>query len=272
MKRKGARSLREIPADVLRQLNEGTLETANLVECLAIDQTVLLKNILQQGEYTHLFEGVRTALAQLKKPSFNTRNACIGEALFHLSRAHPNHTGALQQFLQTHPADLVRCWAAYFLVSDTQQTFAEQLTALHPLADDPHFGVREISWMALRPRLAVQLSEGIALLTAWAGAPQANIRRFACELTRPCGVWCAHLPVLKEQPEQALSVLEPLKADPSRYVQDSVGNWLNDASKSRPDFVDELCQRWQMESTAPETAYIVHRALRTLHKKKPKNP
>ena len=55
-----------------------------------------------------------------------------------------------------------------------------------------------------------------------------------------------------------------MKTDKAKYVQDSVGNWLNDASKTRPDFVVALCERWENESPAKETKYIVKKALRTL--------
>jgi hypothetical protein len=44
-KRKGTRSIKDIPKDILEQLNRGEIETANLVEWLAIDGRVLLETL-----------------------------------------------------------------------------------------------------------------------------------------------------------------------------------------------------------------------------------
>ena len=47
VKRIGARSAKDIPPYVLEQLNKGEIETANLVEWLAVNQIMLLENLLK---------------------------------------------------------------------------------------------------------------------------------------------------------------------------------------------------------------------------------
>jgi len=138
---------------------------------------------------------------------------------------------------------------------------------MNTIVADSHFGVREIIWMALRPEMSEYLDFSIAFLSHWAESEDENIRRFSTEALRPRGVWCAHIEALKEKPEQYLPILDKLKTDKAKYVQDSVGNWLNDASKTRPDFVMALCKRWENESPTKETKYIIKKALRTLASK-----
>lgn len=142
------------------------------------------------------------------------------------------------------------------------------MAGIRPFAADSHFGVREIAWMAVRESISLQLLEGLALLDSWVRDEDANIRRFAIELTRPQGVWARHIPELKEHPELALPLLEAVQSDPAKYVQDSVGNWLNDASKTNPEWVFQVCNAWLMISDTKETKRIVTRAQRSLNKEK----
>jgi 3-methyladenine DNA glycosylase AlkC len=69
---------------------------------------------------------------------------------------------------------------------------------------------------------------------------------------------------LKHEPQRALPLLEPLRADRSKYVRDSVANWLNDAAKTQPAWVRDVAARWEKESPFPETASLLSRALRSL--------
>ena len=136
---------------------------------------------------------------------------------------------------------------------------------MRSFAADGHFGVREWAWMAVRPAVAAELEKGLAILEeSWVRDEDANVRRFATELTRPCGVWCRHINALKDCPEMAMGMLEYVRSDESKYVCDSVGNWLNDAGKTQSGWVRAVCGRWEAESGTKETAYIVKRGLRNL--------
>jgi 3-methyladenine DNA glycosylase AlkC len=264
VKRKGSRSIKEIPSDILQQLNNGSIETANLVEWLAIDQRLLLKNVLNQWDRNAYLKPILRDVEDLKKQTVNTINDAIGTGL--LTNVIQHNDFDVLEKMASHTSDVVRCWATYTIGKNPKLSIAEILQRIQPFAADKHFGVREISWLAVRPKIATHLTESLDILSKLTTSPDDNVRRFASESTRPRGVWCEHIEVLKQNPALALPILEPLKADKAKYVQDSVGNWLNDASKTQPQFVYDICEKWQSESPTKETNYIVNKALRTLEK------
>jgi 3-methyladenine DNA glycosylase AlkC len=167
--------------------------------------------------------------------------------------------------MTTHASDIVREWSA-IIVGHSPLTFPKKLAWIKPLADDANSGLREIAWLALRADVLRDPIDSIRSLVPWTGSRQERLRRYACEITRPRGVWTSHITILKGEPELGLPILEPLKSDESRYVKDSVANWLNDASKSNPDWVRAVTNRWQLESESVHTQYIIRRSLRTLDK------
>ncbi|ABQ05512.1 DNA alkylation repair protein [Flavobacterium johnsoniae] len=264
VKRKGARSAKDIPVSILEQLNKGEIESANLVEWLAVDQIVLLKNVLNELNKIEYLEPVLIDVRNLKKQTVNTINEAIGTGI--LKQSVLNNDLKIVSIISKHKSDLVRCWSAYAIGRNSKFTIEEMLEQIQFLAADKHFGVREISWLAVRHNITKNLDRSFEILLKWTSSEDENIRRFATEAIRPRGVWCEHIEELKKKPESALKILDLLKSDSSKYVQDSVGNWLNDASKSRPDFVKDLCQKWQTESPTKETAYIIKKALRTIEK------
>ncbi|MGD1840294.1 MAG: DNA alkylation repair protein [Thermonemataceae bacterium] len=263
--RTGARKIEDIPKEVLHLLNKGEIATVNLVEWLALDQSQLVENTFPALGLEALVATLKAALQAQQKPTALRSIKLVGEALFPYCQAE----GITQQVFEAmlaHPSDTVRCYACYLKALDPILSLEEKLTQSLPLVADEHFGVREVVWLALRPAIAENLAAAITLLSTWTHNQDENIRRFTTEATRPRGVWCKHIDALKENPALALPILEPLKADTSKYVQDSVGNWLNDASKTQPNFVQELCAAWEKNAPTKATQRIIKKAKRTLAK------
>ncbi len=250
---KGATRAADIPAEVLDALSRGVLPTATLAEGLALDQGRLLRTV-----FPDLPPPIHGAAEDACRLGILKRMERIGALL--LQELGSPGIGTCR----AHPADTVRGWACFLVGAQPGLDLPARLAAIRPLADDAHFGVREWAWLAVRPQLARQLPEAIALLATWTDSPSERLRRFASEALRPRGVWCAHIAELKSRPEAALPLLAPLRADPSAYVQDSVANWLNDAGKSRPDWVRGLCNQWLQGSPGPATRRICARAQRSL--------
>ena len=267
LSRKGARKAQDIPQKVLKLLNEGKIETVNLTEWLAIDHVTLIKNVLPNiGFSKEQVKNFASEIKSQKKPSTMNSTKLMGRLIFE-NCASKKELQKVYKQISAHEADSIRCYAPYLIALDSNFTLSEKLNQIKPLVADHHFGVREVVWMAIRPEIDQHLKEAITFLTKWAGDKDENIRRFTTEATRPRGVWCKHIDALKENPELLLPILEKLKTDESKYVQDSVGNWLNDASKSKPEFVDKLCKKWARESPTKETEKIIKRARRTIDKK-----
>lgn len=263
MMRKGARRFADLSPDVLAQLNAGHLPTVNLVEWLAVDQRGLVPLVLRASGDDDLIAPVDAHLATIKKPTALKLTQGVSEALLQAVSDAARREALVTSFL-AHPSDVVRCWAAYLIGEDEHRDIHAKLARVRVMAADEHFGVRELGWMGVRRVIIDELDAALDDLTPWSLDADAKIRRFASEATRPRGVWTRHIQALKDAPERALPLLEPLKADPSRYVQDSVANWLNDASKDQPAWVREVCARWLTESDDKATRYIVKRALRTI--------
>jgi 3-methyladenine DNA glycosylase AlkC len=245
--------IEDIDPQRMAYLNRGEGQTATLTEGLAVDFGSLLRAAIPEAG-----EECAERLDLQRKAGITQRMFLAGGLL------RERLDGKQVAGLATHASDTVRGWAAYALAGDPELSLAGKLLALRPLADDLHFGVREWAWLAARPYISRELLLAVSLLAKWADSESERIRRFASEATRPRGVWSAHIAKLVESPELGLPILEALRADESKYVQDSVGNWLNDAAKKRAEWVRELCQRWLVESPKESTQRICRRGQRSL--------
>jgi 3-methyladenine DNA glycosylase AlkC len=239
--------VKKVSTETLQELNSGQRETSNLMEMLAVDLEILLHHTLPEFNCPALpaslgiIRKYRLVTAELQKQ--------LGFQLF--------------ARLKVHTSDSMRTLACC-LLGEQPLSFAEKLVLMRPLANDHHSGVREWAWMALREDCTAALVRSIALLIPWTADPSYRIRRFASELTRPRGVWCKHINALRAQPWLGLLILLPLRADPAKYVQLSVGNWLNDAGKDHAKWVKDLCAVWSKAPCTKETDKICKRAMRNL--------
>jgi 3-methyladenine DNA glycosylase AlkC len=258
-----ARRMAEVPHDIHEALSCGWIECKNLVEWLGVDRKRLAKQVLQE---LGLEKNVLRSLAKLPTASALKQSFAIGNLL-----AESVELGdPVFHSLTKHRSDIVREWSAVLIGAVEDIPLKKRFAWIKPLADDENPGVREVAWIGLRNRVIADLDNAITCLIPWTGSRRERLRRYASEITRPCGVWAAHVPKLKQTPEMGLPILEPLRADESKYVRDSVANWLNDASKTRGPWVQEIAARWAKESECRETELILKRALRTLNKSKQK--
>jgi len=241
-----------IAAQRLHALNTGHAPTTHLAECLAVDFAALLQ-VVAPALAPEALQRMQDASGK----GITLRMALAAQLLREAGQGAP-------ALWQHHGSDTVRGWACYLIGSDSRATLAEKLQQMRTLADDPHFGVREWAWLALRADIVTAPLQALEHLQPWTQETSPYLRRFACEALRPRGVWATHIAPFKQHPQQALPLLEALADDPERYVQDSVGNWLNDAGKTQPQWLRDLCVRWQHEHPGAANAYIRKRASRSL--------
>lgn len=266
LKRKGSTTTSGVPKEVRNLLDLGVIETVNLAEWLVVDQESLARNLFQNENWGFLLQPLAESFGLMKIKTAPKKMEVLGMVLAQGFSAKVQFENALEK-LKAHRSDIVRSWACFMIGMRSKLSLKESLKRIAPLAADKNMSVREAAWLAIRPKIVMQLGEALRLLMEFSLHRDPNIRRFASEITRPRGVWCSHISAFKENPEVGLPLLEPLRCDDSIYVRNSVGNWLNDASKTKASWVQEVCKRWKKESPTKETAYIIRRGLRTLRKK-----
>ena len=256
--RKGATSLKAVPSDVLELLAAGRIETVNLMEWLAADMSALATNVAREAPA--LADALAEAAAKMAGQGVTGRLQVAGSAIATATGAR----GRDFEALASHRCDIVRQWACYAANDPSVRMAVDaRLAATLRFADDGNMSVRETAWMAFRPHLPAEPARMLALLLPLTANPSENVRRFAVEVTRPRSVWGAHLPHLKRDPGSGAAILDAVIGDTSRYVRLAAGNWLNDASKTRPDWVAGYCARWENSDNA-HTRFIVKRGSRSM--------
>ena len=91
----------------------------------------------------------------------------------------------------------------------------------------------------------------IPVIDEWLNSNNPNTRRAVTEGLR---IW-TNRPYFKENPQEAIKRIVPLKEDVSEYVRKSVGNALRDISRKFPELIKEALKTWKLENKGIKQVY-----------------
>ena len=91
----------------------------------------------------------------------------------------------------------------------------------------------------------------IPVVDEWLSSDNPNTRRAVTEGLR---IWTSR-PYFKENPQEAIKRIAPLKEDASEYVRKSVGNALRDISRKFPELIKEELKTWILETKEIKQVY-----------------
>lgn len=91
----------------------------------------------------------------------------------------------------------------------------------------------------------------IPVIDEWLNSNNPNTRRAVTEGLR---IW-TNRPYFKENPQEAIKRIVPLKEDVSEYVRKSVGNALRDISRKFPELIKEELKTWKLENKGIKQVY-----------------
>ncbi len=118
---------------------------------------------------------------------------------------------------------------------------------------------------AIRPFLEKYPIKTLKVLETWSHSQNKHVRRLSSEGVRPRLPWASKLQIFIEDPIPIIPILENLKDDPSKYVQKSVANCINDILKDNVEIGKNLIEKWSKNSSK-ERKWITKHALRNLLK------
>ncbi len=211
---------------------------------------------------------VAAVLARLEQLELKDRINLVADELAAGLDAAGDYPAALTTIVGLSEAEAMDRWAVGMFAAWPLCSFVERHGVDHPqqsLAAMPLLTKRWSCEFAIRPYLANHREQTWRHLIEWRDDPHDAVRRLVSEGTRPRLPWGTRLASLLDHPERGITLIAPLRADPSPDVRRSVANHLNDVARARPDLVTETLAQW-LDSPQPPDEKLVGHALRTLVK------
>lgn len=119
---------------------------------------------------------------------------------------------------------------------------------------------------AMRPLLQAAPDKVLPTVLLWSTSPNVHVRRLASECVRIHLPWAKKLTLALTEFERYTQILSNLKNDPSRFVQKSVGNNLNDLYKECPEKAEAIIQSWLADNPGKATLWIIRHGTRSCGK------
>ncbi len=119
----------------------------------------------------------------------------------------------------------------------------------------------------IRPFLEKETKRTLRNMEEWSKDSNSHVRRLAMEGVRPRLPWAKKLDIFIKEPGPITPILNNLKDDPSKYVQKSVANCLNDILKDNQETGRQIISGWTNGNVSKERKWIIKHSLRNFLKK-----
>jgi 3-methyladenine DNA glycosylase AlkC len=191
---------------------------------------------------------METLVGQLEDKALSARIDLFAQALERsLPGAYAQHIAALHLLLgpelQTETGMFTQGWwlspIARYVEKHATEDFAATVAFIRELTK------RHTGEFAVRPLLVAFPEEMMAVMRAWSLDENVHVRRLSSEGMRIRLPWAKKLTVALDRFEDFKAILGNLKDDPSRFVQKSVGNNLNDLYREAPEKAEEIVRQWE---------------------------
>lgn len=211
---------------------------------------------------------VKAVDQQVQSLELKDRVEVISDLLHaHLTNSYPKNVEILIQILGPENVDETGMFTNYYWVMPIAKyiekyglnDFDLSLQAIEEITK------RNTGEYAIRPYLEHYPTQTLEVMLDWSKSKNFHVRRLSSEGVRPRLPWASQLKLFMEDPRPILPILDNLKDDPSKYVQKSVGNCLNDILKDNLSIGMNVINKWRFNPTK-ERQWIIKHSIRNLIK------
>ncbi|MEM9076007.1 MAG: DNA alkylation repair protein [Bacteroidota bacterium] len=221
---------------------------------VAFDKRSFVEHISVQVEELELKDRVECFADTLKSHLSGSYTKDISYFMKILGPENEKETGMFKEFYWIMP--LAKYVEKYGLAN-----FEISMKAIYEITK------RNTGEYTIRPFLQKEQDRTLDVLLKWSEDSNKHVRRLTSEGVRPRLPWANKLNAFIENPKPILPILDNPKDDPSKYVQKSVANCLNDILKDNLEIGRNIIEFWAKDADK-ERKWIIKHALRNLIKKK----